>query len=167
MRPNGSPEELERRRLSALSMLEQGLAPVEVAQRLGVDRRSVRRWKAAASGGGPEALKAQPSAGRPPKLVARQRPRLERLLLRGAQAAGFANDLWTCPRIAQVVERQFGVRYHPDHLGRLLRSLGWSPQRPARRAQERDEARIQQWVKTDWPRIKKSPPVERQPGLSR
>src|SRR5437879_5085303 len=98
MRPQGSPQELEQRRLRALALLEQGLQPVEVAQRLGVDRRSVRRWKAAARRGGTTALKAHPASGRPPKLAARHRPRLERALLRGAQAAGFANDLWTCPR---------------------------------------------------------------------
>ena len=157
MRPQGSPEELEQRRLRALALLEHGLQPVEVAQRLGVDRRSVRRWKAAARRGGPTALKAQPASGRSWKLSARQRPRLERVLLRGAQAAGFANDLWTCPRIAQLIQQQFGVRYHADHVGRLLRSLGWSPQRPTRQARERDESLIQQWVKVDWPRIKKKP----------
>jgi transposase len=157
MRPNGSPAELERRRLRALSLLEEGLAPVEVAQRLGVDRRSVRRWKASVRDAGPQSLKAQPASGRPPKLPARLRPRLERLLLRGAQKAGFANDLWTCPRVVQAMEEHFGVRYHPDHVGRLLHGLGWSPQRPVRRARERDEDRIEHWVKFAWRRIKKKP----------
>lgn len=157
MRPKGSPAELERRRLRALSLLEQGLQPVEVAQRLGVDRRSVRRWKAAVRRSGPKALRAVPAPGRPPKLAERHRGRLERLLLRGAQAAGFENDLWTCARIAQLIEGHFKVRYHPDHVGRLLHSLGWSVQRPVRRARERDEARIEHWVKRQWPRIKKKP----------
>lgn len=158
MRPEGSPEELERRRLRALALLEEGLQPVVVAQRLGVDRRSVRRWKAAARRGGAQALAARPAPGRPPKLERRRLPRLEKLLLGGAPAAGFANDLWTCPRIARLIEREFGVRYHADHVGRLLRSLGWTPQRPARRARERDEAQIQRWIKVQWPRIKKKPP---------
>jgi transposase len=157
MRPEGSPEELERRRMHAQALLEQGLQPVVVAQRLGVDRRSVRRWKAAARRGGRQALAARPAPGRPPKLEHRRHPRLEKLLLGGAQAAGFANDLWTCPRIAHLIERKFGVRYHADHVGRLLRSLGWTPQRPVRRARERDEAQIQHWIKVDWPRIKKKP----------
>lgn len=158
MRPEGSPEELERRRLRALALLEEGLQPGQIAQRLGVDRRSVRRWKAAARRGGSQALAARPAPGRPPKLKSRQHPRLEKLLLGGAQAAGFANDLWTCPRIAHVIEREFGIRYHVDHVGRLLRCLGWTPQRPARRARERDEAQIQHWIKVSWPRIKKKPP---------
>ena len=76
-------------------------------------------------------------------------------LLLGAQAAGFATDLWTCPRVTELIEKQFGVRYHVDHVGRLLHALGWSPQRPERRAAERDEAAIQNWIKSDWPRIKK------------
>lgn len=157
MRPNGSPEELEHRRQRALALLGEGLPPVEVAQRLGVDRRSVRRWKAAARVGGAQALAAKPAAGRPPKLPSRMRPRLEKLLLGGAQAAGFPHDLWTCPRIAQLIARKFGVRYHVAHVSRLLRGMGWSPQRPVRQARERDEEAIQRWTKTDWPRIKKKP----------
>jgi len=136
MRPHGSPEELERRRQRALALLDEGLQPVEVAQRLGVDRRSVRRWKAAARQGGLPALAARPASGRPPKLPMRLRPRLEKLLLRGAEAAGYAQDLWTCPRIAQLIGREFNVHYHVAHVGRLLRRLGWTPQRPRRRARE-------------------------------
>ncbi len=102
-------------------------------------------------------------AGRPPKLDRRQRTRLEQLLLKGAQVAGYESDLWTCPRIAELIAEQFGVSYHPDHIGRLLRSLGWSPQRPQRRAAERNEQRIQGWVREDWPRIKKKRPGGR-PG---
>jgi transposase len=155
MRPQGSPEELEHRRRRALALLAEGLQPVEVAQRVGVDRRSVRRWNAAVRSGGAQALAAKPASGRPAKLARGQRARLERWLVRGAQAAGFAHDLWTCPRIAQLIVREFGVRYHVDHVGRLLRRLGWTPQRPVRRARQRDEACIQHWIKADWPRIKK------------
>jgi transposase len=140
-----------------LALLEQGLRPVEVAQRVGVDRRSVRRWKAAARGAGEAGVRAKPAPGRPPKLKARQRTRLEQLLLKGAQAAGFHTDLWTCPRVAELIERRFGVGYHVDHVGRLLHELGWSPQRPARRALERDEVAIGTWVKQNWSRVKKTP----------
>lgn len=124
---------------------------------MGVDRRSVRRWKASVSQGGPDAVKAKPAPGRPPRLDATAKRRLERHLLRGARAAGFPTDLWTCPRIAVVIRRQFRVPYHVDHIGRLLRAMGWSPQKPERRARERDEAAIQRWVKQAWPRIKKKP----------
>ena len=155
MRPSGSPEELERRRRHAMGLLQQGRAPVEIARLLGVDRRSVRRWRASHDRDGLAGVGAKRAPGRPPKLDARRRARLERVLLRGAEAAGFSTPLWTCPRVADVIRREFGVRYHVDHIGRVLRKLGWSPQKPERRARERDEAAIQRWVKVDWPRIKK------------
>jgi len=157
MRPNGSPQELEQRRFRALALLQQGLSPAEVAQRLGVDRRSVRRWNSAARREGREALRAQPAAGRPPRLSARQQQLLERTLLRGPQAAGFPTPLWTCPRVAEWIERRFAVHYHPDHVCRLLHALGFTPQKPARRAVERDEEAIGQWVKQQWPALKKKP----------
>lgn len=75
--------------------------------------------------------------------------------MRGARAAGFATDLWTCPRVAEVIRRAWGIRYHVDHIGRLLRSMGWTPQKPQRRARERDEDTIRRWVKVEWPRVKK------------
>jgi transposase len=155
MRPSGSPEELERRRRRAIALLQHGLPPVEVARRVGVDRRSVRRWRASHARAGQAGVRAKPVPGRPPKLDARRRARLERVLVRGAEAAGFPTPLWTCPRVADVLRRQFSVRYHVDHIGRVLRKLGWSPQKPERRARERDEAAIQRWVKVDWPRLKK------------
>jgi transposase len=157
MRPKGSPRELERRREHAIALLESGHTPVHVARMLGVDRRSVRRWKSAHRKRGAKGIEARPTPGRPPKLDSRQRARLERLLLKGAKKAGYESDLWTCPRIAEVIFEQFGVDYHRDHIGRLLRSLGWSPQRPQRRAAERNEERIQGWIREDWPRIKKKP----------
>ena len=155
MRPPGSPKDLERRRLRAIALLKEGYQPVEVARTLGVDRRSVRRWKAAYRQEGRRALKAIPAPGRPSKLSMEQRKALERDLLRGARKAGFPTDLWTCPRVAELIKVRFGITYHVDHLGRVLRSLGWSPQKPERRAKERDQEEIQRWIKQDWPRIKK------------
>lgn len=159
MRPSGSPAQLEQRRVRALRLLEEGYAPVEVARRVGADRRSVRRWKAAARRGGAAAVAAKPAPGRPRRLKRRNLTRLRRLLLQGAQAAGLPTDLWTCPRVAWLIQRQFGVRYHPAHVSRLLHGLGFSPQKPTRRAVERDEARIQAWIEQDWPRVKKTPPA--------
>ncbi|MGH9477578.1 MAG: IS630 family transposase [Terriglobales bacterium] len=156
MRPTGSGEELERRRVRALALLKSGLMPVEVARRVGVERRSVRRWKAAAREGGTAAVRARPTPGRPMKLTATERRRLAALLLKGAQAAGFATDLWTCARVAQVIRRRFQVRYHVNHVGRLLHGLGFSPQKPARRALERDAEAIRRWIQVEWPRVKKT-----------
>ena len=156
MRPTGSPEELQRRRERAIRLLQEGYAPVDVAQRVGVARRSVRRWKASFRERGKKGIAAHQATGRPPKLGVLRRRRLEQLLLKGAQAAGYPTDLWTCPRVAQVVKGQFGVSYHRAHVGRLLRSLGWSVQRPERRAVERDEEGIRRWVRVEWPRAKKN-----------
>lgn len=157
MRPRGSPEELERRRKRAIDLMQQGYRPVDVAQMVGVDRRSVRRWNAAYRAQGLDGISSKPASGRPAKLDARARRKLDAILLKGARAAGFPTDLWTCPRVAEVIRSRLGVGYHVDHVCRLLHSLGWSPQKPVRRAVERDEDLIQGWVKTQWPRIKKKP----------
>ena len=157
MRPSGSAEFLETRRLRALEYWNQGLLPVEIARKIGVDRRSVRRWKASFLKDGPEAIRSKPLPGRPSRLGREDKKRLEAALLRGARAAGYSTDLWTCPRVAHVIHKTFGIRYHVDHIGRILHSLGWSPQKPQRRAVERDEAAIQNWIKAVWPRVKKTP----------
>lgn len=157
MRPVGSPETLEERRIEAVALLDQGYAPVEVARKFGVDRRSVRRWKASQKKKGKAGLKAVPAPGRPSRLDSRKKGKLRELILQGAQAGGFATELWTCPRIAQVIWREFKVHYHVDHVSRLLHSMGFSPQKPERRALERDEKAIRRWVKVDWPEIKKKP----------
>lgn len=155
MRPRGSPKVLEERRRRAVQLLAEGQAPVAVSRLLGVDRRSVRRWNAAYRQGGDEGVRARPAPGAPAKLTPDQQIKLVQLLLAGALAAGFPTDLWTCPRVAELIRREYGVRYHVDHVGRILHALGWSPQKPQRRAMERDEDAIQQWVEQDWPRLKK------------
>ena len=157
MRPTGSPKELERRRLRALALLADGLLLSEVAQRIGVDRRSVRRWKAAVRKHGEQGVRARAASGRPSRLSPQHKRRLEALLIKGPIAAGFHTDLWTCPRVAEMIKQRFGIDYHVDHVGRLLHDLGWSPQKPTRRAVERDEQEIRRWVREDWPRVKKTP----------
>ena len=156
MRPFGSPEQLERRRQKAIELLALGKQPVEVARAVGVDRRSVRRWQAAYRKQGEEAIKSKPASGRPPKLKPTELEALRKAMLKGAKAQGFPTDLWTCRRVARLIKKRFGVSYHVDHIGRLLKSLGFSPQKPQRRAIERDGKEIQRWVATQWPRIKKN-----------
>lgn len=158
MRPQGSPKELERRRHRAIELLGQGYQPVDVARMVGADRRSVRRWKASYHKTGEKGIHAKPASGRPTKLDQRDLRKLEKTLLKGSKVAGFPTDLWTCPRVAQLIHALFGVRYHVDHIGRLLHALGWSPQKPERRAVERDEEGIKHWVKVEWPRLKKKHP---------
>lgn len=157
MRPYGSPVQLEQRRLQAITLFERGFAPVDIAQKFRVDRRSVRRWKSSYLKKGVNGIKAKPATGRPSRLKARDKVKLERELLRGAVHAGYSTDLWTCPRVTDLIRKKFRIRYHPRYVPRLLRRLGWSPQRPERRARERDENAIRRWIKIEWPRIKKKP----------
>src|SRR5947209_1901905 len=139
-RPFGTPAELERRRRRAVDLVNQGERPGVVARCLGVDRSSLYRWRRQ-SLHGPEALAAQPHPHRPPRLTDSQLQRLERLLSQGAQAHGWPNALWTTARVAQLIQRTFGIPYHHDHVGRFLRQrLGWTPQKPRRLARERNEA---------------------------
>ena len=156
MRPQGSPEELERRRRRAIDLLEAGASITEVARRLGCSHSSVILWRDAVRRRGPAALTAKPAPGRPPKLTARHRARLPRLLLRGASAWGFETELWTTRRIATVIHRAFGVRLHRAHVGRVLTALDWSCQKPERRAIERDDAAIERGKRYGWTRVKKT-----------
>lgn len=155
MRPHGSAEELERRRRRAIALLEVGHRQAEVARAVGAHPSSVKRWWEAYQKIGEGGLAAKPVPGRPSRLSARQRKLLVSRLLKGAQANGFPTDLWTCPRIAKVIEDRYGVHYHVDHIPRLMASLGFSSQKPEKRAVERDEERIARWVAKDWRRIKK------------
>jgi transposase len=145
MRPKGSAAVLEARRRRALGWLQQGWSLHEVARRLACAPSSVLRWRETWRRGGARALRVRASPGRPPKLTPRQRERLVRLLLRGAMAYGYETELWTTARIAAVIAKTFGVTYHRDHVGRLLHQLGWSHQKPERRAVERDEGAIARW----------------------
>jgi transposase len=155
MRPKGSPEQLEARRRHAMALIDKGMSPAKVAHLLGCDPSSVSRWRAARKRGGDAALKARPASGRPPRLAAKQKDKLLQCLLEGPMAQGYRTDLWTTKRVAQLVEREFGVRYHRDHVGRLLHQLGWSHQKPERRALQRDEQAIEEWKRKEWPRIKR------------
>jgi transposase len=141
-------------------MLLQGKSIAEVARSVGAGWSSVKRWNVAMREGGIEALAAKPHPGRRPFLSPAQKQRLVGYLLRGAMLSGFDTDLWTCPRVAQVIQKRFGVSYDPSHVWRLLAGLGWSCQKPEQRARERDEAAIRRWREVEWPRIKKGAPQE-------
>src|ERR1700690_218377 len=155
MRPNGSPAELEKRRWRAIELLKSGLPITAVARRIGCSHSSVILWRDALRRRGESGLKAKPASGRPTKLRPAQRKKLPKLLLRGALAWGYSTDLWTTSRIAEVIRRKFGVDFHRAHVGRLLADLGWSCQKPERRALERDEDAIEKWKRHRWTAIKK------------
>ena len=155
MRLPGSSKVLEARRRRALALVKQGLSLNAAARRLGCAPSSVMRWVDRHRLYGEEGVKVRSAPGRPRLLTPRQEARVLQQLLRGAVAHGYGTNLWTTKRIAEVIERLFKVRYHHDHVGRLLARNGWSPQKPERRARERDEEAIARWSKTRWPRIKR------------
>jgi transposase len=142
MRPVGTPEELQRRRLRAVELVHQGESPEEVAHFLGCGRSSVYTWLKWAREA-PEKLAARPHPGPTPRLSAEQLVELEALLLQGAVAHGWPTELWTAARAAELIERHFSVAFHPEHVRKVLkRRLRWTSQKPQRRARERDEAAI-------------------------
>jgi transposase len=149
---------LEQRRMQAARLLEKGYSEAEVARRVGVHRQSVNRWAKDLAAGGRRALKRAGRAGRKPRLSAADLARIEVALKEGPEAHGFGTSLWTAWRVADLIERVCGVRFSSSHVWRILRDeLGWSPQRPAGRALERDERAIRRWKKKRWPELKKTP----------
>lgn len=149
--------ELEARRRRAAEYFQERKPLREVARRVRASLSSVKRWKSAWQTGGVDALAAKPHPPRATKLSAVQKGQLVELLLAGPRAAGFRTDLWTCARVAALVRKRFRVKYHPDHLGRILHDLGFSPQKPRQVAREQDPAAVVRWRRKDWPRIKKKP----------
>lgn len=155
MRPKGSPAELERRRRLAVQRVNEGYTVEEVAEFLGVDPRSVRRWVRAFARQGAAGLAALSVPGRPCQLALAQEKIALRWLADNPMDHGFATELWTAPRLGLLIEQEFGVRFHRHYLTDWLRRRGYTPQLPRRVPRERNEAEIAHWLAVDWPRIKR------------
>jgi transposase len=147
----------EGRRLRAWELHQKGWKQQAVAEALGVTQGAVSQWIKRAREGGVEALRHRPAPGATPRLTPQQRAQLPELLAKGAESFGFRGDLWSQPRIAALIQAQFGVSYHPSQVGRILKACGWTRQKPLRRASQRDESAIERWREEEWPRIKKRP----------
>jgi transposase len=145
----------EGRRLRAWALKQKGWSQQAIAEALGVTAGAVSQWMRSVREGGGEALKGRPRPGAVPKLTEEQRAQLPGLLVQGAEAFGFRGDVWTGKRVATVIRREFGVRYHPNHVGKLLRAAGWSVQKPIERASQRNEAAIEAWRTERWPALKR------------
>ncbi len=157
MRSSGSPNELEHRRRLAVQRVLGGYSTQEVAESLGVDPSTVRRWVAAFRARGSRGLAARPVSGRPPKLTKTQEKIAPRWLADSPTEHGFETELRTGPRLGRLIQEEFGIRLHPRYLSAWLRRRGYSPQQPRRVPRERDPKAIAAWLESDWPRIKKSP----------
>lgn len=164
MRPVGTAEELERRRQRAVTLvLEHDYSRAEAADAVGVARRTVQRWIAAYRADGNEGIAPIVHPGRPSTLGEKDLRKLEKILLKGPVAFGFPNELWTCERIGMVIAHTFGVSFHRSHVWRILQGMGWTPQKPERRAVERDEDGIEKFIKIEWKKLvkkarKRAPP---------
>ncbi len=154
MRPAGTSEQLEKRRRRAVQLVKTGGALSAVARQVHASVSSVFRWWQAYRRHGHRGLRARPTPGRPPRLSEAQKRKLVRLLLQGALRAGYTTELWTLGRVAELIHGEFDVRYHPAHVWKVLTGLGWSCQKPERRAVERNEAAIARWKREEWRRIK-------------
>ena len=148
-------KDLERRRLRGARLLGNGTRAAEVARQTGVSRQTVMRWERALKENGLESLQRAEVFGRPRRLSAQQIQELGALLKAGSLAAGYATEIWTLPRIAQLIHRHFQLQLSQSSVWRTLRHMGWSVQRPARQARERDERAVQAWKKKRWPQLKK------------
>jgi transposase len=146
----------EYRRFRAWELHEQGWKQKDIANVLDVTPGAVSQWLSRARGKGVEALRRRKAPGAKPRLTSEQKAQIPELLECGAEAFGFRGDVWTRKRVAAVIRREFGVSYHPSHVGRILRQLGWSLQKPNRRATQRDEAAIRTWQDERWPELKKT-----------
>ena len=154
----------EERRKRAWALHQTGWKQKDIAEALGVTKGAVSQWIKRGQEGGEAGLAAQPKAGAPVRLSAAARQELPELLARGAESFGFRGDLWTCVRVGKVIERQFGVKYHPAHVSRILKDLDWTPQKPIQRAKQRKEAEIQRWKTERWPELKKRRPKKGEPS---
>ena len=156
MKAQRDHRELERRRQRAARMFEKEYPAAEVGRRLGVSRQVAHRWKQAWERGGEAALRSKGRAGPKVRLDAAQTRKVIAALVEGPRAAGHRTELWTLPRVRLLIEKLTGVRYHPGHVWRVLGALGFSCQRPERRAIERDEKQVRAWQRKTWPALKKT-----------
>ena len=156
MRPLGNAEALERRRLRAIQLLEEGHSFRSVAAQVHSSLSSVIRWQQAYQTRGKSGLKSKPTPGRPSRLSQKEKAKLLRILVRGSLAYGYQTDLWTLQRIREVIVGEFGVHYSLPHCWNLMIAFGWSCQKPVKRAKERNEEAIGKWKRWVWPQLKKN-----------
>ena len=143
----------QRRRFEALRLKRDGWYQRDIAKALGVTEVSVSQWMARVRIEGESALLSRPIPGRPAELSSVQQRMIPEFLWHGAQAYGFRGSLWTCARIAKVIQEEFGVVYDKSQVSRLLKRLHWTPQTPIQRASQRDEQAIDLWRRKTWPRL--------------
>ncbi len=145
------------RRKQAWALFRAGWKQGDIAEAMGVSTAAVSQWIKRGRSGGTKALETPKTGGRPAGLSQAERERLVKLLAKGAEAFGFRGAVWNNPRVAQLIEREFGIHYHPAHVSRILKELGWTPQKPIVRAKQQKPEEIERWWRERWPKLKKRP----------
>jgi transposase len=153
----------EARRRRAWELHQRGWPQKDIAEALGVTAGSVSQWLKRGREEGPQALRSRRGGGPKPRLSNDQLAELKAQLAQGAEHFGFRGDVWTQPRVAQLIKREFGVSYHPSHVGRILKQMGWSRQKPITRASQRNETAIERWRTAKWVELEKKPNVKDAP----
>ena len=154
------------RRKRAWALYQAGWTQKDIAAALGVTKGAVSQWLKRGQAGGEGALQDRPKVGAPRRLSTADRQKLPGLLARGAESFGFRGEVWTCGRVGQVIQRTFGVKYHPAQVSRILKELAWTPQKPIRQAKQRKAEEIQHWQEERWPELKKRPKQKGGPSSS-
>lgn len=166
-RTPGSEEQNNKKRAKAIHIvLTEGRAQAEAAQELKVHLRTIQHWVELFRKHGIKGILSKKATGRPRKLTDQQLKIINGILLRGPRAQGYSNDLWTSRRILKLIKDLTDIEYHYNHIPRLLRKMGWTPQRPQRQAIEKDQKKIDEWIKVEWKRIKKKPKEKKRPSSS-
>ena len=154
---NSSQNALEFRRLRAIELYEQGWKPVRIAEALGVTRSAVSQWLKLYREKGIEALRYKKVTKKPTRLSEEQKSELLTMLRQGAEAFGYRGHVWTQARVGELIQRKFGVSYHPNHVGKVLKACNWTCQKPVLRASQRNDDAVRQWCTERWPELKKKP----------
>lgn len=154
------------RRKRAWSLYKEGWQQKAITKALGVTQGAVCQWIRRGREGGLEALNTPDTKGRPARLSEADQRQLVKLLAKGAEAFGFRGAVWTNLRVAKVIEREFGVKFHPAHVSRILKGLNWTPQKPKIRAKQQKPEEIEDWWQTRWPKLKKRPSGKGEPSSS-
>ena len=153
----GTKQEREARRMLAANLFEKGETTSDISAKLGVTTGAVSQWRSIWNESGKEGLRSKAHPGRIPELDDDDRSQLAKYLAEGPKAHGFDSELWTLPRVAELIKLKFRVNHHPSHVSRILKQMNWSPQKPEKRAKEQDRDAVKKWREEQWPEIKKAP----------
>lgn len=155
------------KRLKAIWLYQKGYRPEDILAAVDVSRRSIFYWLKRYRALGIKGLREKEHPGRPRGLENEQWDRLSEILDSGPVAYGFSSGIWTCSRVGHVIQAEFGVSYHEDHVRKILHRLGFSVQRPIKKLARADAQWQQRWVRQTYPALKKTPKRKRGSGVSR